>query len=212
MYQYILFDWDGCLVKTLDVWLQAYKTVIAKENLFPSDKEIINQAFGNWEQGLKNLGAKDSHKVWNNVVKEVKQTIHQASMYKETLATIKRLKLKRKVIAILTSSDRQTILPSKSYQAIKSLIDLTLTRDDVVNGKPNPEIINTALKMLKGNKKEAIMIGDSSHDIQTGKNANVATAIFYPKNNHKFYNREELKNENPDFFFNQFKDILQIVK
>jgi beta-phosphoglucomutase-like phosphatase (HAD superfamily) len=37
-YEYILFDWDGNLVKTLDVWLIATKAPLENRGVQVSDK------------------------------------------------------------------------------------------------------------------------------------------------------------------------------
>lgn len=47
-YTYILLDWDGCLAKTLDLWLEVYQQTFAEYNIFPEDKAIIQQVFGDW--------------------------------------------------------------------------------------------------------------------------------------------------------------------
>jgi pyrophosphatase PpaX len=47
--------------------------------------------------------------------------------------------------------------------------------DDVVNGKPHPEPVLKALAALGSHPKDALFVGDSSHDIESGRAAGVAT-------------------------------------
>ncbi len=39
-YDYILFDWDGTLARTLDIWLEALKAALLKRSYTLSDEEI----------------------------------------------------------------------------------------------------------------------------------------------------------------------------
>lgn len=48
--------------------------------------------------------------------------------------------------------------------------------DDVVNGKPHPEPVIKALAALGASPEEAVFIGDSEHDMESGRAAGVATA------------------------------------
>ncbi len=59
MKKYILLDWDGNLVKTLDIWLEACRIAIQNQGVVKSDKEIslslgqFAQYFEKW--GVKNI-------------------------------------------------------------------------------------------------------------------------------------------------------------
>ena len=57
-YNYILFDWDGCLAKTLDIWLEAYKQIFSEYGIYPEDNFITQQIFGDWN-GPSKVGIKD---------------------------------------------------------------------------------------------------------------------------------------------------------
>ena len=52
----ILFDWDGTLAQTLEVWLQTFKEAYAKVDVHPTDKDISSN-FGKWDAYL-DLGVK----------------------------------------------------------------------------------------------------------------------------------------------------------
>jgi pyrophosphatase PpaX len=48
--------------------------------------------------------------------------------------------------------------------------------DDVINGKPHPEPVLKALAALDAQPQDAVFIGDSAHDIVSGRAAGVTTA------------------------------------
>lgn len=48
--------------------------------------------------------------------------------------------------------------------------------DDVIHGKPHPEPVLRALTALDAQPSDALFVGDSAHDIESGRAAGVATA------------------------------------
>ncbi len=54
-YNYLLFDWDGCLAQTLEVWRDSYVSIFAEYDLHPTKKQITTEVFGDWD-GPLNIG------------------------------------------------------------------------------------------------------------------------------------------------------------
>ncbi|MBU0570099.1 HAD family hydrolase, partial [Patescibacteria group bacterium] len=155
-YKYILLDWDGCLAKTLDNWLSAYKKVFAKEGLHPTTEEVVSKAFSEREQGMVNIGSKDPNVSWSMVVDEVNKNISNVKLYKGAKTVLDALKKQKKKMALHTSSDRKTVIPQLKNHHLLKYFDTILTRDDVVNRKPNPEVLQKALKEIGGTTHQAI--------------------------------------------------------
>jgi len=210
-YKYILFDWDGCLAKTLDVWLSAYATVFKSEGIQVTEEDIIRKAFSQREKGMEIIGSKDPVSSWAKVVDIVNQNVRNVNLYLNAERVLKEIKIASKKIGLLTSSDKQTVMPAILNNNLHKYFDVIITKDDVVNKKPDPEQINKALGILNGNKDEAIIIGDSYHDVQAGKNAGISNVMYYPEENKKFYTDEDIKKENSDFIINDLLDLVKIV-
>ena len=47
-YKNLLFDFDGCLVSSIEFWLNIYREAFSEFNLYPSDKEIMYHV-GDWD-------------------------------------------------------------------------------------------------------------------------------------------------------------------
>ena len=74
--------------------------------------------------------------------------------------------------------------------------------------KPSPEGINYILRKLKVKPENAIMVGDSTHDIHAGKRAGVKTcAVTYGYRDEKL-----LVNESPDYLIHKLTDLVNILK
>lgn len=74
--------------------------------------------------------------------------------------------------------------------------------------KPDSKIIDDILNETNSNTLEAIMIGDSSVDIQTAKNANIKSiGVLWG-----FRTKEELQEAGADFTVSKPNEIVQIIR
>lgn len=77
--------------------------------------------------------------------------------------------------------------------------------------KPHPEPLEKALRLLGGTKTGAVMIGDSDKDLGAANNTGVDSILFYPSEHKKFYNLARLKQLNPTYVVDDFRQVLEIV-
>jgi phosphoglycolate phosphatase len=93
---------------------------------------------------------------------------------KETLTRLKKHGVKLAVAS--TDTHRRT---TESFRALgmNSLFDVIVGSDDVANGKPSPDMIIEIFKTVKSEPTEAVMVGDSTSDMQMGRNAKVKSCI-----------------------------------
>ncbi|MGB5220783.1 MAG: HAD-IA family hydrolase [Polyangiales bacterium] len=78
--------------------------------------------------------------------------------------------------------------------------------DDVVNGKPHPEPVLKALAALDARPEEALFIGDSDHDIESGRAAGVATvAVSWGP-----FAREKLEAAGPTYWVDTPEEVLSL--
>jgi len=209
-YKYILFDWDGCLARTLQIWLAAYKSVSTKHNVHFSDKEIVDKVFGNWNN-LSELGIKNVDEYVSNVLTMVGKELPNVELYDGAKELLDTLKNKGKILALLTSSKRQNVLPALKNNNLELYFEIVIAADDVENHKPHPEVIETALKKMNGNKGESIKIGDSHNDLEAANNAKIDSVLFYPPEHAVFYDFDNLKSYNPTHIISSLNDLSDIL-
>lgn len=209
-YNYILLDWDGCLAKTLDIVLAAYKKIFAEFNIFPPDRVITQEIFGDWN-GPRKLGITDVEIFSNKFVLEIDKTYPQVDLYDGVLDVLQTIKDMGKKMALLTSARRSTVEPALRNNNLTNMFDLILASEDVDKHKPDPEIIFKALEELNGTKDQAIIIGDSKSDLQAATNAGIDSILFFPDHNKSFYDLQELETYKPTYVVHNFKDILEKV-
>lgn len=192
-YDAYLFDWDGCLATTLESWVKVYRETYGEYNLHPTDRQIAEK-FGDWESGMS-MGV--PREKFDEFVDKIKTRAHaavaQAPLYEGAQEALAKLKKKGKKVALLTTSVRETIDAVLTHHDLVQLFDLIVTGSDVANQKPHPECIEFALKELSISKAQAVMVGDSSRDLEAANNAGVDSILFYPPSHESFYDLKSLE-------------------
>ncbi len=206
-YKIFLLDWDGCLAKTLNVWLKNYSKLYKKYGIQTTEHEIIKKSWGNWEKGPKNLGVKDSAEFIQKLINNIEADLAKVKLYSGVKKLIENIKDNKGKIAIITSSKKKLVYPAIQYHELEKYIDCFLSCEDVEKLKPNPEIINKALSCLEADREKTIIIGDTPKDMEAGNNAGIATLLYFPKENEKFYDTKEMKKCKAKYRVNKFKKI-----
>lgn len=86
--------------------------------------------------------------------------------------------------------------------------DFVLGNTERIKSKPDPEMVDFALRDLGVDREEAIFVGDTEVDIQTGKNSGVGTIGV----SWGFRSKEKLQEENPDYLIDHVRDLYKILE
>jgi HAD superfamily hydrolase (TIGR01509 family) len=209
-YQYILLDWDGNLARTLDIWLAALKVPLEKRGHSFSDEQI-GANFTAFKERMEALGIADVDAMITEADKIATREVPNVELYPDALTTLESLRKAHKHIALVTTSRHEQIDPLLEKYHLQSLFDLVVCGDDVTHHKPHPEAIQKALELFGAAKSEAIMVGDSSSDISGAINAGVDSALFFPPEHAKFFDIEELKQLQPTYIMQDFRELTRIA-
>ncbi len=209
-YKTLLFDWDGCLAQTLPIWLVTYRELFKKYNKPLTDQQITNLVFGGWGEAER-MGIEDAQGFYKDLESIYQSRIVDLTLYDGVSDLIKLLKANNKEIVIISSSFKQYMKPVLQQYKIYKLINFIFDGNDVIKHKPDPEIVNKALKKLKGDKKQSIVIGDSKSDLGAAQAAEVDSVLFYPKSHELIYDKQELMKYNPTYVVESFKQMEKIL-
>jgi pyrophosphatase PpaX len=209
-YRYILFDWDGNLAKTLDLWQKSLRIPLEKRGHFLTDKEI-GANFGALKERLESQNYKDVDSIISEASEIATQILPSVELYPDALVVIEALSKAGKQIALVTTSKHDYIDPLlKKYNMVK-LFNVVVCGDDVSHHKPHPEPIIKALNLLNGEASRAVMIGDSRKDIEAAKSVGVDSILFYPPSHKRFHDIDSLLSFKPTYMVTDFREILKIV-
>ncbi|HST61579.1 MAG TPA: HAD-IA family hydrolase, partial [Longimicrobium sp.] len=122
----------------------------------------------------------------------------------ETVAELARRGIR---LALVTSKLRRSTLRGMDRCGITEHFEVIVTPEDVRNPKPHPEPVRVALQRLGVDASEAVFVGDSPHDMASGRAAGTRTAaaLWGP------FPRETLLAERPDVLLHRQEDVLDLV-
>jgi pyrophosphatase PpaX len=209
-YQYILFDWDGSLARTLDIWLAALKTPLEKRGHLFSDKQV-GANFTAFRERMAALGVTDIDAILAEAQVITEHEVPNVELYPDVLATLQALHRSGKKLGLVTTSQHYQIDALLKKYHLQALLDAVICGDDVTHHKPHPQSIEQALKQLGGTRDQAIMVGDSGSDIAAANNAGVDSVLFFPPTHATFYDKEALNKLHPTYTIESLHDLLHIV-
>jgi len=114
-------------------------------------------------------------------------------------------------VALNTGYDTQTaqLLLDKMDWVEGKQYDVLVTADDVVLGRPNPDMIVEAMMKLNVQQEELVLkAGDSIIDIEEGKNANCGITIGVTTGAHT---RQQLLSANPTHVLDSLTELKQLL-
>ncbi len=166
----ILFDLDGVLINSFDSWLVAFNETLEKFGKKRISKgeykkkylgHELRSTFGKF--GLGDDAVEYCKTQFMNNIKEIR-IFPEAKKILESLS--KKFKL-----GLVTNSWAGFVHKTLEYFDLKNYFDVIVTGDDVEKGKPDPEIIIKACKLLGLDQSDVIVVGDERNDVLAGKSA-----------------------------------------
>lgn len=228
----IIFDWDGTLVDSIGMWNNTDEILVRK---LAGDDNILVDNIGKIRgEILASSNSKDIYLEYCDYLGKK----YNSSLSKEEILSLRRqisdeyvktqidykpnadtllhlLKHKGYTLALATTTTnvqlnayRNDNLNIKRKANIDDIFDVVLSKDDVNEKKPNPEVHNKILKILNVNKDECLIIEDSLIGVQAAVNAGIDVAVIYDKYSED--NREQI-NKLSQYQFNNFDEIIKTL-
>jgi HAD superfamily hydrolase (TIGR01509 family) len=188
----ILFDMDGVLVNSLDSWWISLNDALKTFNYEEVNKnEFIKKYWGNdFYDNIKTMGLNQEVGIFckNNYGKHV----DLVKIYPETEDTLQKLIKYRK--GIITNTPKECTYKILNKFNIEHYFNTVVTTDDVIRGKPDPEIILRACNIMKVDPKTTILVGDTENDMKAGRAAGCIIIGINIEADFKIQNLSELTN------------------
>lgn len=195
-YDAYLFDWDGTLSHTLDIWMGATHDVLAQYGVVLS-REEIGARLGVWDTMLAGVPADKREDAKAKIVAIAHPQMTQAPLYPGVESMLQALKDQNKKLALITASAREIIDIVLAHHNLLDMFNLVITSDDVKTNKPDPEGILFVLDSFGTDKDRAVMLGDSDKDLGAAQNAGIDSILFYPESHQLVHERRFLESFKP---------------
>lgn len=209
-YTTILFDWDGTLAQTIPVWEEAFRTVFNTLHMAidineATQKLWLDNAVLN-ELGIEHDGFFDL------VYEQLDQNFPQTALYPKAKEVLEQLNTKGFQLALISNTRRPLVIKALEYHQLLSYFKSVVAGADTKNHKPNVEPYELTLSRLQISPVNCLVVGDSRFDLLGSANAEIDSALFLPKENEKYYNKEDLLKLKPAHVITNLTDLLQILE
>jgi phosphoglycolate phosphatase len=183
----LLLDLDGTLVDTPQAIVDVAQGTLAALGLPPADAQAIKDTIGlplplalGQLLGTGPVGAADAVEIYRvlwrtHVTPRIPQLLYPG--VREGLSELKRADLR---FAVVTGKAQDGADSTVAAAGLKDVMDVVLGYTSVANPKPAPDIALLALERLGVRAADAVMVGDSTHDLEMAHRAGVRSiAVTY---------------------------------
>jgi len=206
-YDTFLFDWDGTLARTVELWLQEIHKRYQEYGIEITEQENARQ-FGNLKAPLEyGLPVHQLSEFQEGVNTVMHSLLPGVGLYDDATVMLRKLKDNGKHVALITTSLRKNLDVVMASHGVEDMFDLIVTSEDVQKHKPNPEGILLAIGRLLADPARTIMLGDTDKDLLAAKNAGIDSALFYPEAHSIMYDLEDLRSHGPKYILNAWNEL-----
>lgn len=225
----IIFDMDGTLIDSVGIWNKTDEILIEKlankKIQVPNIQQIRDSILAECKSGdiyleycvflgkkyKSSLSAKEILDLrWNISNQYIKNRIDYKPNADILLHLLKEqgyiLALATTTTNIQLNAYRDVNQNIKQKADIDAMFDIVLSKEDVKEKKPSPEIHNKLMKILGVKPSDCLIVEDSLIGVQAGKNAGIEVAVMYDK--YSDGDREQI-NRIADYSFSSFNEIIK---
>jgi pyrophosphatase PpaX len=207
----VLFDLDGTLIDSLRLILDSYHHTLAQHG-FPARTDTewlkgvgtpLRVQLADWQDDPGTLEAMiATYREYN-----LEHHDRMVTVYPGVLDSVREIKARGLQTGLVTSKNRHGALRGLSLVGLEALMDMLVCADEVTNPKPHPEPVLKAVSLLGADPATTVYVGDSVHDMSSGRAAGVLTAaaLWGP------FSRDQLESTKPDYWLETPADLVRLV-
>ena len=208
----LLFDLDGTLVDTIELIMQSMEFSFA-------DFDGPRPTRAEWLDGL-GIPLRTQLAAHARTPEELEWMIaryrlfqgehhdHMTLLYPGVSEVLASLRSEGHPMAIVTSKFHAGAVKALTHVACMEHFDVIIGADSAEFAKPHPEPVRLALKKLGAHPENALMIGDSPHDISAGNAAGVETAAVLWGG----FSREQILPANPTYWLSSIEELPVLLR
>lgn len=213
-----VFDFDGTLADTRGL-IEKAAVDYSKENNMPMpDTNAICVGYSNPDNHDFGWGV-DKEKQFYHMDKmfiqlsdRIANGTYNPALFDYTTEMLGELHNKDHHIALCTAREKDPCISTLKHHGILDYFRSFRTRDDVtgrgLKPKPHPDLLLEIIDELGFHRDHVYMVGDTTADLDIARNGGVkSVAVSWG-----YHDRETLEKCNPDYFIDNFRDLIKLVK
>ena len=131
----------------------------------------------------------------------------EVTTFPHVIETLRQLADEGYTLTIASSRSRASLMDFVVSMQLQEDIAFIVASDDITHSKPHPESVLVTLEHLNVKAEDALVVGDTTYDIEMGHRAGCKTCgVTY--GNHS---RQELTEAGADWLIDDFSELLSIV-
>ena len=209
--QTVLFDLDGTLIDSIRLILDSYHHTLAAHGIPPRTDDYwlrgvgtpLSVQFAEWRDDVGKLEAMVA------TYREYNLAHHDrmVTVYPGVVTALGAIRAAGRRTGLVTSKNRQGALRGLTLVRLEAMMDVLVCADEVTNPKPHPEPVEKAVALLGADPATTVYVGDSIHDMVSGRAAGVRTAaaLWGP------FGREHLELAAPDYWLETPADLVTLL-
>ena len=216
--RHVLFDLDGTLLDSIPLIVESMRYALSQNFGYAPDDTTLVSGIGTpldeqlKEHGRVHLGrplspqeltdSRNTYLVHNRKHHDARTEAFPG--VPEALKSLKDIDVR---MGIVTSKPQATALRGLQLCKIDHFFEFVIGYDDVVHPKPHPEPVLKAASLLNADPTECLFVGDSPHDILSGRRAKSATAaaLWGP------FEETELRSAEPTYLLQHISEIAPLI-
>ena len=209
----VFFDFDGTVADTAAGIVNTMRETFREMSLpIPSEPAMLETIGIPLYDALKMLnnlddaGAQRATDLYRRLFPKFESTV--VTIFPGVKDTLEWLHTQGYRLAIVTSRNVESLDSIMLRHGISGFFETKVTASDAMTPKPAPDMVNALLGRMHLTNDEAIVVGDTTFDIDMGNNAGCRTvAVTY--GNHP---KEQLAKSKPTFMIDSFSQLKDIIR
>ncbi len=212
IYDLIIFDWDGTILDSQAHIIHCMTSAIADESFPVPVEEDIRHIIGlSLPLAIQSLIGKTSAATVNRIADNYRRhffaTSHEASeLFEGVSEVIAKLYEDGYYLAVATGKGRHGLDMAFETTGLGQYFHVSRCADET-RSKPDPMMLNEILTDLDLPAQRAVMVGDTSYDIEMANNIKMdSIAVTYG-----MHDQDHLKQSGPTHWLHDIKDLHAIL-
>lgn len=211
-YELIIFDWDGTIIDSQAHIIKSMKNALVDEGLFVPQDEHIRHIIGlSLDSAIQTLCPELDNLAIQRIAENYRkhffaEATESSVLFNGVADIIRDLHAAGYYLAVATGKGRHGLDIALHKTGLQPFFHITRCADET-RSKPDPLMLDEILTDLDLDPRQAIMVGDTSYDMDMAGNIKMdCIAVTYG-----MHDKQHLENSHPTHFIDSITQLSQYV-